>query len=102
MLKTMTRKPQPKTLKLKGVMKDRNLTIIVDYGSSHNCIDIGVIKKLNCFIYLTRDLTVKVANGKRVKEVGKCHKISIQIQELELKIGFYTLPLEGMDTVLGA
>jgi hypothetical protein len=31
-LATMTGKPQPKTLKLKGVIKDRNVTILVDYG----------------------------------------------------------------------
>lgn len=42
-----------------------------------------------------------VANGKRVKEVGKCHKISIQEQKLEPQIGIYTLPLEEMDMVLG-
>jgi hypothetical protein len=101
-LATMTGKPQPKTLKLKGVIKDRNLTILVDSGSTHNCIDIDVAKKLNLFIYPTKDLTVKVANGQRVKEVGKCHKISVQIQELELQTGFYALPLEGMDMVLGA
>jgi hypothetical protein len=71
----MTGKPQPKTLKLKGVVKDRKLTILVDSGSTHNCIDIVVAKRPNCFIYLTRNLTVKVANGQKVKEVGKCHKI---------------------------
>jgi hypothetical protein len=98
----VTGKPQPRTLKLKGVIKDRNITILVDSGSTHNCIDIDVAKKLNYFIYPTRDLTIKVANGQRVKEVGKCHKISVQIQELELQTGFYALPLEGMDMVLGA
>jgi hypothetical protein len=62
----MQGKPQPKTLQLKGVIKDINLTILIDSGSTHNCIDIDVAKKLNCFIYPTKDLTVKVANGQRV------------------------------------
>lgn len=31
-LETMTWKPQSKTLKLKGVIKDRNVTILVDFG----------------------------------------------------------------------
>ena len=84
----MTEKPQPKILKLKRVIKDRNLTILIDSGSTHSCIDIDVAKKLNYFIYPTKDLTVKVANGQRVKEVGKCHKISVQIQKLELQTGF--------------
>jgi hypothetical protein len=58
-------------------------------------------KKLNYFIYPTKDLTIKVANGQRAKEVGKYHKILVQIQELELQTRFYALPLEGMDMVLG-
>jgi hypothetical protein len=97
----MTVKPQPKTLKLKGGINDRNLTILVDSDSTHNCIDIDVAKKLNLFIYPTMDLPVKVANGQSVKEVGKCHKISVQIQELELQTRFHALLLEGMDVVLG-
>jgi len=76
----MTGKPQAKTLKLKGVIKDRNLTILIDYGSTHNCIYIDIAKKLNLFIYPTKDLTIKVANGKNIKELGKCNKISVQIQ----------------------
>lgn len=68
----MIGKPQPRNLNLKGVIKDRNITILIDYGSTHKCIDIDVAKKPNCFIYLTRDLTVKVANGQRVEEVGNC------------------------------
>jgi hypothetical protein len=91
LLATMTGKPQPKTLKLKGVIKDRNLTILIDSGSTHNCIDIDVAKKLNLFIYPTTNLTVKVANGQKVKELGKFHKVSVQIQELELQTGFYAL-----------
>ena len=39
-----TRKSQHKTLKLQGMVKNKNLTILVDYGSTHNCIDINVVK----------------------------------------------------------
>jgi hypothetical protein len=53
-------------------------------------------------VYPTKDLTVTIANGQKVKEVGRCHKVSIQIQELELQTGLYALLLEEMDMVLGA
>jgi hypothetical protein len=68
-LATMTGKPQPKTLKLKGVIKDRNITILVDSGSTHNCIDIVVAKQLNLFVYPTKDLTIKVLMEKRSKKL---------------------------------
>ena len=53
-------------------------------------------------MYPARDLTVKVIDGHHVYDKGKCHKISIQIEGLELQSGLYALPLNGMDMVLGA
>jgi hypothetical protein len=97
----MTGRSQPKTLKLKGVIKDRNVTVVIDSHNTHNCIDIIVAKQLNLFVYPTKDLTITVVDGQKVKEVGRCHKVSVQIQELELQTGLYTLPLEEMDMVLG-
>jgi hypothetical protein len=96
------RKSQPKTLKLKGIIKSRNVMILVDSNSTHNCIDINVAKQLNLFVYPTKDLTVMVVNGQKVKGVGRCHKVLVQIQELELQTRFYALPLDEMDMVLGA
>jgi len=43
-----------------------------------------------------------VVNRKKAKEVAKYHKVSIQIQELELQIEPYALPLEEIGIVLGA
>ena len=98
----MMRKSQPKTLKLKGVVKDRNVTVLVGSSNTHNCIDIIVAKQLNIFVYPTEDLIVVVIDGQNVKEGGRCHKVSIQIQELKLQIGLYALLLEEMDMLLGA
>jgi hypothetical protein len=53
-------------------------------------------------VYPTKDLTITIVDGQKVKGVGQCHKISIQIQELELQTRFYALPLNEMDMVLGA
>ena len=57
--------------------------------------------QLNLFVYPTKNLSVKVANGHQVDNT-RCHKISVQVQELEINLGFYVLPLDGMDMVLGA
>jgi hypothetical protein len=88
-------------LKLKGIIKSRSIMILVYSGSTHNCIDINVAKQLNLFVYSTRDLTLTVTNGQNFKEVGRCYKVSVQIQELELQTRLYALPLEEMDMVLG-
>lgn len=40
-------------------MKNENITILVDSGSTHNFVDINLAKQLNFFVYLVRrDLMV--------------------------------------------
>lgn len=45
---------------------------------------------------------MSVATGKKFKEIGECHEVSIQIQELELQTDLLALALIEMDVVLGA
>jgi hypothetical protein len=51
-------------------------------------------------VYPTKDLTVTTIYGKKVKGVGRSHKIYVQIQELELQAQFYVIPLDDIDVVL--
>jgi hypothetical protein len=76
--------------------------ILVDFGSTHNYIDINFAKPLNHFVYSIKDLTITIIDGQKVKGVERCHKILVQIQELELQIGFYALLFNEMDKVLGS
>jgi hypothetical protein len=48
------RKVEPRTLKFKGSIKGKNITILVDSGSTHNFVDINLAKQLNIFVYLVR------------------------------------------------
>jgi predicted aspartyl protease len=100
-LATITGIAQPQTLKLRGHVKKENVTILVDTGSTHNFMDINVARKLNLFVYPAADIRVMVADGKKIDGVGKCHKVKLQIEDYELETGFYTVPLGGVDVVLG-
>jgi hypothetical protein len=53
-LATTMGKLKPKTLKLKGIIKNINVIILIDFDSTHNYVDINFSKKLNLFIYHTR------------------------------------------------
>jgi hypothetical protein len=90
------------TLKLKGSLKGKYITILVDSGSTHNFVDINLTRQLNLFVYLVNDLTVTIVDGQPIRGVGRCHKVSINIQNLELQAGYYALSLCGIDMVLGA
>jgi len=52
-------------------------------------------------VYPIKDFTSTITDGKKVKGVGRFHKFSVQIQELELQIGFYTPTLNEMHMMLG-
>jgi hypothetical protein len=87
-------------IETKGVCKKENVTILIDIGSTHSFIDINVARRLNLFVYPATDIRAMVANGKIIG-VGKCHKVKLQIEDYELESGFYTIPLGGVDIVLG-
>ena len=50
-LAAITRISQPQTLKLKGHIKNNNVSILIDTGSTHNFININLAKIFNLFVY---------------------------------------------------
>lgn len=42
-----------------------------------------------------------VADGKRINGVGRCHKVKMELNGYEMQSSFYTVPLGGVDAVLG-
>ena len=100
-LVAITRITQPLTLKLKGHIKKENVTILVDTGSTHNFIDVNVVKNLNLFVYPAANIRVMVADGKKIDGIRKCHKIKLQVAYYGFESGFYTVPLGGLDVILG-
>ena len=41
------------TLKIEGYMKKKKVTMLIDYGSTHNFINYKLEKDLNCFVFPT-------------------------------------------------
>ena len=39
------------TLKIEGYIKNKKVTMLIDFGSTHNLIHCKVAKDLNCFVY---------------------------------------------------
>lgn len=87
----MVMKSQPKTLKLKGVIKDRNVIVLMYSKNTHNYIYINFVKKLNHLVYPSKDLLLMIIDGQKVGGVGRYHRVSIQIQEMDLQTSLYAL-----------
>ena len=60
-----TRITEPQNLKLKGHIKNDNVTVLIDTASTHNFLDIKIARKLKLFVYPVPDMKVMVANNNK-------------------------------------
>lgn len=60
------------TMRVIGKLKRRPLHILIDAGSTHNFLDIGTARKLNCDVRSTVPLQVLVANGAKLIGSAMC------------------------------
>lgn len=42
-----------------------------------------------------------VADGKHIDAIGKWHNVKLQLSEYKMESSFYTVPLGGVDVILG-
>ena len=91
----------PKTLKIEGHIKKKNVIVLIDLGSTDNFIYCKVVKELNCFLYPAPKCQVMVANGGNINFCGKCHNIKLTIAEDELNSPTLSIPMGGTNVALG-
>ena len=75
--------------------------MLIDFGSTHNFIHSKIANDLNCFIYPAPEFQVMVENGSAIKCSGKCHNIKLSMGEYELNSPMISIPMGGVDVVLG-
>ena len=67
----------PQTLENEGYIKKKMVTMLIDFGSTHNFIHCKVAKYLNYFVYPTPEFQVMIAYGGSISCLGKCHNINL-------------------------
>lgn len=65
-LSAMTGISQPQNLKLKGHIKNNNVVVLIDSGSTHNFLDSTMVKRLNIITFPMPNMNVMVADGKKI------------------------------------
>jgi hypothetical protein len=71
-LAAITSITQTQTLKLKGHIKNDNVIVLIDTGSTHNFLNIKIARKLKLFVYPVPNMKLMVAEG---KQNWKCRKM---------------------------
>jgi hypothetical protein len=77
------------------------LRALVDSGSTHTFIHEAIVHRLGLAVTLRPGLSVKVANGERLKSYDVCKNTPVHIQDETFVTDCYTRPLEGFDLILG-
>nr|UBX54614.1 transposon Tf2-1 polyprotein [Lupinus angustifolius] len=90
-----------KSWKIKGLLKDRTVIILIDCGASHNFIAPDLVNNMKLEVLDTPSYAVEVGDGHKVRCMGKCPNLLIKLQQMEVIQDYYLFELWGVDMVLG-
>ncbi|KAK2983097.1 hypothetical protein RJ640_009836 [Escallonia rubra] len=91
----------PQTMRVKGKMGARQVTFLIDSGSTHNFLNDELATKIGLIPNSEGKFEVAVANGEKLCSSGRCKGVSMVLQGVPIMVDLYLLPLEGCDAVLG-
>ncbi|XP_035549739.1 uncharacterized protein LOC118349426 [Juglans regia] len=100
-IQAMMGTPSPKTMKVIGQLKKKEVLILIDSDSTHNFVDTMVAVNSGLCLHKANPMQVKIANGDVVSSEGVCSAVEIQIQGTTIVSDFCTLELGSCDVVLG-
>ena len=88
------------TMKVTGYIKNCPTTILIDSGSSHNFIDVGLVRRLKGLLDTKHVFNLKIADGGKVATQGTLSQVPITIQGFKCVSDLYDIALGGCDVVL--
>ncbi|KAF5471876.1 hypothetical protein F2P56_008640 [Juglans regia] len=93
--------PSANTMRLLGIIGQKEVEILIDSGSTHSFIDSSIALKTKLRVDTIKGMSVKIANGDMVHSEGYCSNVRTSIQGNQFYPSFYVLSLGGCDIVLG-
>ncbi|KAJ0482832.1 putative nucleotidyltransferase, Ribonuclease H [Helianthus annuus] len=91
----------PQTLRLSGRIKNKDVVVLVDGGSTHNFIDKALVDRLGLIVNHDVKFEVVVANCEKLVCTGRVKNLSILIQGYTIATDFFVLPVAACPIVLG-
>ncbi|KAA8549572.1 hypothetical protein F0562_001410 [Nyssa sinensis] len=91
----------PQTLRVWGRLKNKNLMVLIDGGSTHNFIDQATASRFGLYITRNKKFQVVVANQEKIECVGQCQGLTLTIQGVPITADYYVLPVAACQVVLG-
>lgn len=91
----------PQIIRVLGKLKNKNMTVLIDGGSTHNFIDRTIVSKYRLLMIRDKNFQVMVANQEKIECVGQCQALTIIIQGYSITTDYYVLSVAACQLVLG-
>ena len=91
----------PRTMRVNAKVGFFNIVVLIDSGSTYNFMSTRMAALLRLLVVPTKAFTVRVANEARLQCQGKFEKVQVLLQGIPFTLTLYSLPLAGLDIVLG-
>lgn len=89
------------TIRLHGKIREREITILIDCGASHNYISEKLVRELELPVDKRRKFGVELGNGWRQESEGRCTDVEVEFAECRIKIDYFAFTLGSVDLILG-
>lgn len=89
------------SMKLKGKCKGREISILIDSGSTHSYLNTFTASELQCIIEETPPWVIIVANGEKTVSKEKCSHFTWSMHGHSFEAELRLIPFGGCDIMLG-
>jgi len=89
------------TMKVNGFLKRQEATILIDTGSTNNFLDDSIAQKFSMPTEDCEPFEVTLADRGTLTCKSKCSNVKLAVQDLELRVDLYLLPLGDYKVILG-
>lgn len=100
-LQSLTGWGSPKTLRVRIDINQKQLVALIDSGATHNFLGEKEAARLGLKLTPTKPFNVRVADGHPLRCRGAYRRVRTRIAGEVFEIDFFSLPLSGLDAVLG-
>lgn len=90
----------PDTMKIRGLISEREIVILIDCRATHNFISKKLANELQLLRSETSNYGVIMGNGTTLRGRGVCKGVTLTIQDLTINDDFIPLELGGVDVIL--
>jgi hypothetical protein len=89
----ISRTNHPQTIKVIGKLKNQDIIVLIDGGSTHNFLDQSVVLRLGLPVTRDKKFRVMVANHEKIECSGRCLGLTMIIQGCTIQTVFYVFPV---------